>query len=266
MEKIKKMNLFTKIILGLMVVLPVVFAIVYIIETSKMGYEYMNSLLIKSEQDGNTVYSGKLGNKNASFTVSGGNTLVYKYGDTTYGPYVLREDTTMVSSLSDFQKSLLSNDCKLMGVELTNNNEVIFRGSVFHETINDGEEYFYVFDEKGSVIELGGYYETNHIVKDANGDLIGPTEPSITEVLHLIIAPQLRNKGNRDMWFVGTFIVILNIISIYFAENLFRFDMSLKTRSAQNVEPSELVIMGRYISWSILTLMAIVVYVVGLFL
>ena len=54
------------------------------------------------------------------------------------------------------------------------------------------------------------------------------------------------------------------VILILFAEELFRWKMAFRIRNVEDIEPSGLEIAGRYGAWTILLIMALAVYVLGL--
>ena len=76
--------------------------------------------------------------------------------------------------------------------------------------------------------------------------------------------PLLTHKGNWTAWFGAVAICLLNAFSILFAEEIFRWNLMLQIRDANNVEPSELEIVGRYLSWSILIIAALILFIIGL--
>ena len=96
MDRIKALNLYQKCILILMLVMTVAFAVLYPMTISRVGYEYKNAILVPSHENGNTVYSGKLNGKQACFTVTEDKTVLFQYGDKSYGPYTAKKDSTAV--------------------------------------------------------------------------------------------------------------------------------------------------------------------------
>ena len=55
MERIKNLNLYQKSILILMLVMALLFAVLYPMTISKVGYEYKNSVLVPHQENGSTV-------------------------------------------------------------------------------------------------------------------------------------------------------------------------------------------------------------------
>ena len=76
--------------------------------------------------------------------------------------------------------------------------------------------------------------------------------------------PELTHKGEAYVWVAAVFICILNALTILFADELFRWDLAFRIRNTEKVEPSEWEIAGRYIGWTVMTIMALVIFVMGL--
>ena len=49
-----------------------------------------------------------------------------------------------------------------------------------------------------------------------------------------------------------------------FADELFRWHLSFRVWNADHLEPSDWELAGRYISWTVLCVMALVLFIVGL--
>jgi len=52
--------------------------------------------------------------------------------------------------------------------------------------------------------------------------------------------------------------------SVLFADELFRFNLAFRIRDAGRAEPSEWEIAGRYISWAVLPVVALALFIEGL--
>ena len=65
MEKIKNLNRYQKGIVILLVVMAILFAALYSMATSKVGFLYKDKILEVSEKNGNTFYFGKSRVRNA---------------------------------------------------------------------------------------------------------------------------------------------------------------------------------------------------------
>ena len=76
--------------------------------------------------------------------------------------------------------------------------------------------------------------------------------------------PELTHKGEWFAWFGALFICALNAISILFADELFRWNLAFRIRNVDDSEPSDWEIAGRYIGWTVLSIMALVLFIIGL--
>ncbi len=76
--------------------------------------------------------------------------------------------------------------------------------------------------------------------------------------------PELSHKGEWLAWFGAVLVFGLNALSILFADELFRWNLAFQIRNADHAEPSDWEIAGRYIGWTVLTIMALVLFIVGL--
>ena len=96
------------------------------------------------------------------------------------------------------------------------------------------------------------------------GNEIDSVQPTADTILKLMDGPELMHKGEWLMWFGAVCVCILNGLSILFADELFRWNLSFQIRNAEHAEPSEMQIVGRYISWTVLTIMALALFIMGL--
>ena len=70
LDRIKELGRYQKILLLLMAVMILAFTVTYPIVTARSGFLYKDAILVPAEEDGCTVYSGKIRGTAASFTVS----------------------------------------------------------------------------------------------------------------------------------------------------------------------------------------------------
>ena len=253
MERIKNLNLYQKSILILMIVMALAFAVLYPMTISRVGYEYNDVILIPSQEKGNTVYTGKLKGKQACFTVTEDKTVLFQHGDKSYGPYTAKEDPAAVPKDSNIAEYMT-------GVELRKGDEIIFRGGV-----RDMGDFYWLQNEDGTdnMISIT-YRDSNGIERDEYGNIVDPFEPSVSSVLELMHEPELTHKGIGFAWFGAVFVCLINAISMLFADELFRWHLSFRVWNADHLEPSGLEVAGRYISWTVLSIMALVIFIIGL--
>ena len=252
MERLKSLDRYQKVILLLMAAMVLVFAILYPITISRMGFFYQDTILLPSQETGSTVYAGTIKGTPARFTVSADQTVTFRYGDQTYGPYTAKLDPTAVPKDENMHESMT-------GVEVRNGEILLFRGGVL-----DTGESFWLFSEDGSSENIIVSTTMSNGTVMANGEIIDPMEPSVSTILKLMEGPELTHKGTWPGLFGGIFFCILTAISMLFADELFRFDLSFRISNADQAEPSDWVIAGRYISWIVLPTLALVLFILGL--
>lgn len=177
----------------------------------------------------------------------------FRYGDKTYDTYTVKEDPSAVPKNTE-----LSED--LTGIELLCGDDILFRGGFLR-----GGDPFLLYNENGD-LELFSlsYTSGNGTERDENGNVIDPVAPSAFTILELLNDPELTHKGSWLAWFCGVLICIVNTLSMLFADKLFHLSLSLQIRNADDAEPSDWELAGRYISWAVLPVAAVVCFVLGL--
>ena len=81
MKRIRNLGRFQKVILIVMGVMILGFAAAYAAFAVRDGFEYRNQLLIPKQEEGRTVYSGKLNGEQIRFWVYGEGRIEFQYGD-----------------------------------------------------------------------------------------------------------------------------------------------------------------------------------------
>ena len=253
MKRIKELNFYQKGVLLFLAVMTLIFAVIYSVTISREGFAYKDVILVPAQENGEIVYSGKIQGKQASFTVSADNTVVFRHGDKIYGPYTVREDSGAIPKDSEFRNSM-------KGVEVCKEEEILFRGgSVKYEG------GLLLFHEDGSFENtLVMVTMANGVTLDENGNAVDEMEPSVSVILELTDNPEMVHKGHWFVWFLGVLICAVTAISILFADEIFRFHMSFRIQNPDQAEPSDMEMAGRYISWTLLPVMAVILWVMGI--
>lgn len=253
MEKIKHLNCCQKGVLVVMIAMVLVFAMVYSMTISKVGFEYKDAIFVPSQENGSTVYSGRLRGQKAYFSVSQDKTVVFHYGNKIYGPYTVKEDNT---AIPEEEKTLEG----IVGVELRQGDDILFRGGVLKHG-----DFYWLYNEDGNLDSFGFSYTTGDgVERNENGNVIDPVKPSASAILELMNEPELTHKGDWSAWFGAVFLCLLNAFSVLFADELFRWNLSFQIRNAEHAEPSDWEIAGRYIGWTVITIAALVIFLIGL--
>lgn len=253
MQRIKNLNGYQKGLLLLLLAMALVFAVVYHMTIARVGVLYQNAIFVPAEENGVTVYSGKLRGKKAEFTVSADKTVSFRCDGQTYGPYTVKEDPTARPE-DEFGREGMT------GVEIRDGEELLFRGGFWQ---SDGS--FWLRNADGSMdLGMQTYVVENGVKKDSDGNIIDPAKPSASDILRLVFDPELTHKGSWLAWLGAVFISFLTAVSILYADELFRWDLSFQIQNAEAAEPSEWEMMKRYISWTVFVIAALIVYFLGL--
>ena len=253
MKRIKSLDNYQKGILIFMTAMALIFAVIYHMTISRVGYRYNDAILVPIEENGNIVYSGKIKGEQAQFIVSNDNTIVFNYGEKTYGPYTVKEDVNAIPEDDEMSGSMT-------GIEVREGNDILFRGGVM-----DSGDYYRFYNEDGTSDSVFiSYVTSDGIERDENGNPIDKMKPSVSNIYELVNGPELTHKGEGFVWFLAMFICILNAISILFVDELFRLNLAFQIRNVEQAEPSDWEITGRYIGWTVMVIMALVIFIRGL--
>ena len=136
--------------------------------------------------------------------------------------------------------------------------DILFRGGVM-----DVGEYYWFYNEDGTSGTII-YITSGGIAKDEKGNPVDRMKPSLSTIYELTHTPELTHKGHGLAWFVAVFGYVINAISILFADELFYRSLAFRIRNAEYAEPSEWVIASRYIVWTAMTVVVLVLLIMGL--
>ena len=250
MERLKGLGLYQKVILLLILVMALVFGVIYARTVSQEGFAYRKTILVPSVENEKTAYSGIDSGTPMAFTVSASKAVTFRYGDKVYGPYTVKEDATAVPPGREYMK----------GIEVYCGEKLLFRGGAYKSS-----DFWLLIHENESDPHLD-FHATfaDGITRDENGNIVDPMEPSIQTVLEVMSGPEITHKGNWAIWFLSVFLCIVTAITILFADELFQLGLSFRIRNAEYAEPSDWEIAGRYISWTLIPVCALVLFIVGL--
>lgn len=211
----------------------------------------MDTILVRSTENSNTIYAGEIHDKEACFTVSSDGAVTFVYGDKTYGPYTVKEDPTAMPTGKGCTR----------GIEVRDQDEILFRGGY---AVVERFRFFYNEDGSSSAIGFSVSSSNSGIVTDEHGNVIDTMKPSVSTILDLVDGPKLEHRGSWWMWILGTFLAGITVISVFFADALFRLRLSWHVQDADMVEPSTWELDRRNISWAISLLLIPILYIVGL--
>jgi len=257
MNRIKALDWYQKGILLVLAAMIVVFGVVYHLVVSRVGYLYFDEIFVPAEKNGSTVYSATLDGRESSFTVTADKAVTFRYGDKVYGPYTAKEDPTAVPKGEELSGHMT-------GIEVRKGGEVIFRGGVLQYGSAE-DPHWMLYNEDGTGADIGvTVYVSNGTVVDGDGNVVDQMEPSLHTVLALMRGPKLTHKGHWVFWFLGVFFSAVTAVSVLFVDEMFYWRLRYRIRNAEQAEPTDWEIAGRYISWTLMVIMLLVVYIKGL--
>lgn len=253
-QRIRNLEGYQKAILLAMAAMVLVFSVVYLLTVRRVGYLYQGTILVPTQEDGATVYTGSIRNTAAQFRVTE-NQVTFRYGDTQYGPYTMESDPTAVPSQQDSEEGFV-------GIEIRDKGKVVFRGGV--QKLQD--HYFFIHSDGSSDLH-NLYYEdavTGVVYNAETGEVYDRMAPTIRDIYALLTTPPLSHKGEGMAWLAGVVICIVNAATLLFADELFHWKMTFLLRNAEGAEPSDWQLGQRFIGWAALGILALVVFVLGL--
>ncbi len=256
MDRIRNLNTYQKCILLLLIALLIVFTAAYIIVSSQKGYSYMGAILQPHNEYGNTVYSGRIHGESASITVGQDKSVTFSHGDRTYGPYTAHEDPSAIPEEKEFADLLT-------GLEIRNGDEIFFRGSALVNVVGDHPNLM-LYLEDGSVYFPVTVSASNGVIYDGDGAVIDPMEPTAYTILELMSGPELTRKGAWPMWILGVFMSAFAVITILFADELFRLGLVFYIRDVAQIELTDWAITARHLSWTGMAIVTLIIYIWGL--
>lgn len=238
MSRFRELNRPQQVFLVLLAALVLLFAVLYAVQVSKVGFSYYGEILVEKEKDGVTTYTGKIKGEKACFTVYSDNSVEFRYGSRVFGPYTIREDPTAIPEDSQWSGSM-------KGIEISSPQKVIFRGGVTYNT------------RPQQIVREDGENLTPTISVGTSNKV--PGTPSVKTILTLAEDPTLTHKGSWGIWLLGTLLSAVLAFTIFYADELFYWRMSWRVQDPDIVDPSEWEIITRYIGWTI-SIIAIVAW------
>ena len=249
MNRLRELERFPKILLIALVLLVVVFAPIYGITASRVGYLHNGEIFVPRQENGVTLYETTVDDQRCVFTVTA-DTVTLHWGDKTYGPYTLREDPTAVPDDVSFP---------MTGIEILDGQKVYFRGGMTDEATD-----FWLVNEDGSHTDSMSYTLSNGVEYDMNGNPIDHMKPVPYQIVSLLRGPELTHKGDWTGFLIGVFCAAITAVSILFADEFFYLSICFRVENAETAEPSDWYIACRNFSWLLLTIFTGAAFFMGL--
>lgn len=250
MERLKNLGRFEKFIALVLIVMVAVFLVLYIVTTSRVGFSYRDVILVAGSENGNAVYAGEIDGEQACFTVSADRVVTFSYGGKTYGPYTVKNDPSAMPE---------GKGCT-QGVEIRVGDEVLFRGGYF-----ETNDIRFLYHADGTVLpDTAAITTGNSIAVDSEGNVVDKVAPSVSTLITLAEGPELTHKGMWGMWFLGFFLSAVVLVSIPFADELFRFHLSFHAENVDEANPTDWEIFRRHLAWGASSILILVIFIIGL--
>ena len=249
MNRFRELGRYPKILLILLMGMTVIFAGVYGVVTSRVGFLHNDTIFVPRQENGITLYEATVDDQRCAFTVTA-DTVTLLWGDKTYGPYTLREDPTAVPD----DVSL-----PMTGIEILDGQKVYFRGGVTDEATD-----FWLLREDGKNAFLMSYTLSDGVEYDMNGNPIDHKKPVPYQIVSLLREPELTHKGDWTVFLIGVFCTIATAVSILFSDELFYLSICFRVENAETAEPSDWYIACRNFSWLLLTIFTGAAFFMGL--
>lgn len=253
-ERLRALGRYQKAVLIILAVMLAMFTVLYPVTLSREGYLYGDALLVPERTDGATLYTGRVGGRDAAFTVYDGGEVEYRLGDRFFGPYTVEEDPSAVPEGDELDR------VDMTGIVLRCGDETVYRGGM--KRLGDGRIWLYPADGSSTGATIVAY--AGGKAYDGLGNEIDPDEPSAHTILELMSGPELEHKGQAGMWILGAILCAFCAVSILFTDELFRHSLRFQIRNADDAEPSDWEIASRYISWTMVPVFALAVFIMGL--
>lgn len=250
MERFRALDRYPKIILIALAVMAVVFSALYGITASRVGYLYCETILIPRQEGDATLYEGRLGDADCTFTVTA-DTVTLVCGRT-YGPYTLLDDPTAIPEDHAFAPYMT-------GIVITDGAKTFFRGGMMEN--GDG---FSLYQEDGTPQFYMSVTMSDGTTVDMNGGTGSPFAPTAHDIVELLQGPELIHRAQWPVLAMAIFFSLIIAVDILFADELFRLSLSFRVRDAYTAEPSDWELAGRAIGWTIAPILAFIIYMWGL--
>ncbi len=228
-----------RIVILLQAFLILLFLILYCTIGKQQIISYRGEHLRFHGEHETSVYSGKINGNLVEFSVRG-NSLEYRSNNVLIDTYTLTEDPSF--SPSDMSPGFFT------GIEIHNKDGLLFRG--YYHT---GHPDFLYNEQK----------EPDHsfiVITSGARD----NTPNTSEIIRLLKDPDVSQRGPLGIWFLVSLLCLINAISVLFADKLFRWNLRFSIRNVEQAEPSEWELFSRWIGWTMISIVALILYIVGL--
>lgn len=220
------------------------FFIVFLTLGQQQVVSYQGQRLRYEPQGEAAVYSGRVHGSAVKYVVSPGQVVEYWLDGALDSTYTVAEDPT---AIPDTEEAAQYGPDFYTGVEIRKGGEVWFRGA---------SSSFWLVDEEGNNLSF------SFGLSSAGGTArLKPPDPST--ILRFAQGPEVNQRGEGMFLLLALFASLACLFSLWFEDHLFRWDLAFRVRNPQDAEPSEWELFSRWLSWILLTGLALFIYAMG---
>ena len=211
---------------------------------------YGDGYLRYERQGDAAVYSGKEDGHKVKYAVFPGQVVEFWLDGELDSTYTVTEDPTAIPQT---EETAQFDEDFFTGVEIRKGDEVWFRGAY------SPYSSLWLLDENGEsdfsdFIVIAGVSESVPAPDPA---------PTTRTILSFVQGPEVSFRGHAGLMLLGLFASAACLVSLWFEDQLFRWDLQFRVRDPYAAEPSEWELFSRWIGWMVLTGIAALVYAMG---
>lgn len=225
MKNWRSLERLQQVLLVIIAAMFVLFTMLYPILNTRKGVAWRDTLLLRTQAGENTVYTGRIREQKAVFTVSPGGVVSCMWDGAEGETYTVVPDETAAPEDSLWPER---------GVEIRRGDEAIFRG------------------------DWGPIAHANDIVLRG-----GSYSDDMRLAVLLTQSPVLTSRGSWALYGGGAGLSLLALALILLSEPLFQLRMAFRVRDPYGVEPSAWGLLSRRLLWIFLTGCALACYIWG---
>ena len=211
-----------------------------------IGLEGKKALLVRSQAGETVRYSGKLDGQSAEFSVTG-DTVNYRWGEETYGPYQVKRDPTARPPY-DPENPWPSGQ---IGVEVRREGTVVFRGGYASpgRMLNDYWARNLVWEDGTDYDDwTPGIYATT-----STGEIIGLTgsaanrtvhQPQLYTVIQVAMGPRLSQRGSWTDYIKTTALAVFTVLYVLLYKQLLQARMNWLVKDREQALVAMLLLTG----------------------
>lgn len=231
-----------------------------------IGLEGKKALLVRSQAGETVRYSGKLDGQSAEFSVTG-DTVNYRWGEETYGPYQVKRDPTARPPY-DPENPWPSGQ---IGVEVRREGTVVFRGGYASpgRMLNDYWARNLVWEDGTDYDDwTPGIYATT-----STGEIIGLTgsaanrtvhQPQLYTVIQVAMGPRLSQRGSWTDYIKTTALAVFTVLYVLLYKQLLQARMNWLVKDREQAQPSDVSVAAALVAMLLMTGAVLLCYLLPL--